>query len=80
MSRNNYPPGWDEERVRKVPEHHENQSDEEAVAARRRGSIRVAASSPEGLGMADIPAIRPCRHALAGTMKPATKESPHTKP
>jgi hypothetical protein len=32
MSRNNYPPGWDEERVRKVPEHYENQSDEEAVA------------------------------------------------
>jgi hypothetical protein len=32
MSENNYPPGWDEERVRKVLEHYENQSDEEAVA------------------------------------------------
>lgn len=28
----NYPPGWSEERVRKVLEHYEQQSDEEAVA------------------------------------------------
>jgi len=27
-----YPPGWDEERVRRVLEHYESQSDEEAVA------------------------------------------------
>ena len=27
-----FPPGWDEERVRKVLEHYEGQSDEEAVA------------------------------------------------
>lgn len=27
-----YPPGWDEDRVRKVLEHYETQSDEEAVA------------------------------------------------
>jgi len=27
-----YPPGWDEERVRKVLEHYERQSEEEAVA------------------------------------------------
>jgi hypothetical protein len=32
MSRNNFPPGWDQERVRRVLEHYENQSDEEAVA------------------------------------------------
>jgi hypothetical protein len=32
MSKNEYPPGWDEERVRKVLEHYDNQSDEEAVA------------------------------------------------
>ena len=28
----NYPPSWDEERVRRVLEHYETQSDEEAVA------------------------------------------------
>jgi hypothetical protein len=28
----NYPPGWDEERVRKVLEHYEQQTDYEAVA------------------------------------------------
>ena len=27
-----YPPGWDEERVRKLAEHYDNQTDEEAVA------------------------------------------------
>ena len=28
----NYPPGWDEERVRKVLEHYEQQTDDESVA------------------------------------------------
>lgn len=32
MKRANFPEGWDEERVRRVLEHYEKQSDEEAVA------------------------------------------------
>jgi len=32
MSQSKYPVGWDEERVRRVLEHYETQSDEEAVA------------------------------------------------
>lgn len=32
MKHANFPPGWDEERVRRVLEHYENQSDEEALA------------------------------------------------
>jgi hypothetical protein len=32
MSQTKFPPGWDEERVRRVLEHYEKQSDEEAVA------------------------------------------------
>lgn len=32
MSKNRFPPGWDEERVRGVLEHYESQRDEEAVA------------------------------------------------
>ncbi|MHC4471549.1 MAG: hypothetical protein ACYS99_11355 [Planctomycetota bacterium] len=32
MSEKRYPPGWDEERVRRVLAHYEEQSDEEAVA------------------------------------------------
>ena len=32
MSKTHYPPGWDEDRVRRVLEHYEAQSDEEAVA------------------------------------------------
>jgi hypothetical protein len=32
MSDEKFPPGWDESRVRRVLEHYERQSDEEAVA------------------------------------------------
>jgi hypothetical protein len=32
MSGSKFPPGWDEARVRRVLEHYETQSDEEAVA------------------------------------------------
>jgi len=32
MKQTKFPPGWDEERVRRVLEHYETQSDEEAVA------------------------------------------------
>jgi len=32
MKETRFPPGWDEERVRRVLEHYESQTDEEAVA------------------------------------------------
>jgi hypothetical protein len=32
MTKNRFPPGWDEERVRRVLDHYEHQTDEEAVA------------------------------------------------
>lgn len=32
MKKTEFPPGWNEERVRKVLAHYENQSEEEAVA------------------------------------------------
>jgi hypothetical protein len=32
MSKNRYPQGWDEERVRRVLDHYEQQTDEKAVA------------------------------------------------
>ena len=32
MSENRFPPGWDSERVKRVLDHYENQTDEEAVA------------------------------------------------
>ena len=32
MKKNRYPPGWNEERVREVLAHYEDQTDEEAVA------------------------------------------------
>ena len=32
MKQNKFPPGWDEERVQKVIDYHENQTEDEAVA------------------------------------------------
>lgn len=32
MKQSNFPPGWDENRVRKVLDHYETQTEEEAVA------------------------------------------------
>ena len=32
MKKNRFPPGWDEERVRRVLEHYEEQTPEEALA------------------------------------------------
>ena len=32
MKQSNFPPGWDEERVKKVLAHYESQTEEEAVA------------------------------------------------
>ena len=32
MKQSRFPPGWDEERVRRVLAHYENQTEEEAVA------------------------------------------------
>jgi hypothetical protein len=32
MKKKNFPPGWDEEKVKRVLEHYESQSEEEALA------------------------------------------------
>jgi hypothetical protein len=32
MKQNRFPPGWDEDRVREVLDHYENQTEEEAIA------------------------------------------------
>ena len=32
MKQNEYPPGWDEERVQKVIDYYENQTEDEALA------------------------------------------------
>ena len=47
MKQSKFPSGWDEERVRRVLEHYESQSDEEAVA-----EDEAALSAPT---MMDVP-------------------------
>ena len=57
MSKTHYPPGWDENRVRRVLEHYEAQSDEGAVAedeAAYEATTHTTMGVPVGL----VPAVR----------------------
>ena len=49
MRQNEYPPGWDEDRVQRVMAHYEQQSEEEAVAEDE------AAFEEEGTALMEIP-------------------------
>lgn len=49
MKENRFPTGWDEEKVRRVLEYYERQTEEEAVAEDE------AAYEQEGLSMMEIP-------------------------
>jgi hypothetical protein len=49
MKKQHFPPGWDEDRVRRVLAHYESQADEEAVAEDE------AAYEQEGLTMVEVP-------------------------
>lgn len=54
---NKFPPGWDEARVRRVLEHYESQTDEEAVAedeASFEATTQTAMEVPVDL----VPAVR----------------------
>lgn len=57
MRQNRFPPGWDEERVRRVLAHYEQQTEEEAVAedeAAFEDSTQAIVEVPKAL----VPAIR----------------------
>jgi len=57
MAPTKFPPGWDEERVRRVLEHYEQQSEEEAVAedeAAYESTTHTAMEVPVDL----VPAVR----------------------
>jgi hypothetical protein len=61
MKQNKFPPGWDEERVRSVLAHYEDQTEEQALAEDE------AAYEEEGQSMMEIPnALVPkVRHLIA---------------
>ena len=55
MKQSKFPPGWDEQRVRRVLEHYESQTDEEAVAEDEAGvSTSTVMNVPEEL----VPTVR----------------------
>ncbi len=47
MKQNEFPPGWDEERVRSVIAYYENQTEDEAVAEDEAGSQEEAVTLME---------------------------------
>jgi len=46
MTQSKFPPGWDEDRVRRVLEHYERQSDDEAVAEDEAALLHITPSPP----------------------------------
>lgn len=57
MSENRLPPGWDEKRIRRLIEHYESQTEDEAVGedeARLAGGSRTLIAVPNEL----VPAVR----------------------
>jgi len=54
---NKFPPGWDEARVRRVLEHYESQTDEEAVAEDE-ASFEATTHTAMEVPVALVPAVR----------------------
>ena len=57
MSEKTYPPGWDEDRVRKVLAHYEAQTEEEAVAEDE-ATLGEAAQTVMEVSSKLVPAVR----------------------
>jgi type II secretory pathway component PulC len=57
VSKTRYPPGWDEQRVRRVLEHYEGQSDEEAVAEDE-ATYEMVTHTTMGVPVELVPAVR----------------------
>lgn len=55
MSQSKFPPGWNEQRVHRVLEHYDSQTDEEAVAEDEAG---VSASTVMNVPVELVPAVR----------------------
>lgn len=55
MKQSKFPPGWDEQRVRRVLEHYESQSDEQAVAE---DEAAMAASTVMDVPTELVPTVR----------------------
>ena len=57
MKKSKFPPGWDEERVRRVLAHYEDQSEEEAVAEDE-AAIENAKETTMEVPIELVPAVR----------------------
>ena len=57
MTKTHFPPGWDEERVRRVLEHYQTQSDEEAVAEDE-AAYEATTHTTMGVPVELVPAVR----------------------
>jgi hypothetical protein len=57
MKESKFPPGWDGERVRRVLEHYEGQSDEEAVAEDE-ATYEATTHTVMGVPVELVPAVR----------------------
>lgn len=58
MSQPKYPVGWDEERVRRVLEHYETQSDAEAIAEGDEATYEATTHTAMAVPVELVPAVR----------------------
>ena len=58
MINQKYPPGWDEERVRRILEHYEGQLDEEAVAEEDEAAFEAITHTAMEIPVDLVPAVR----------------------
>ena len=65
-----FPPGWNENRVRRVLEHYESQTDEEAAAEIQSALEKTTMEVPTAL----VPAVRQLIAKRKSVRAPATKE------
>jgi hypothetical protein len=67
MNQNSFPPGWDEERVKRVLQHYEEQTEDEAVAEDE-AALESQDQTFMGIPNELVPAVREliARHEASG--------------
>ena len=68
MKQSKYPPGWNEERVKKVLAHYESQSEEEAVAEDE-AAFEASGATVMAVPLDLVPAVRALIAKRTGTQE-----------
>lgn len=76
MKENNFPPGWDEERVRRVLAHYEEQTEAEAAAEDEKQQKAIRTVGPRNAGRREDEARRLSPLELLASWEPLDEDFP----